>query len=52
MRTVLLLLALASGFGLAGCLISVSPVDLHAVETPRQAEASRSGGRLEDRAGP
>ena len=52
MRTVLLLLALASGSGLAGCLISVSPVDLHAVETPRQAETSPSGGRLEDRVGP
>ena len=52
MRTVLLLLALASGSGLAGCLISVSAVDLHAVETPRQAETSPSGGRLEDRVGP
>jgi hypothetical protein len=34
-RTVLLFLALSSACGLAGCKTSLAPVDLNAVERPR-----------------
>ncbi len=54
MRTVLLLLALASGSGLAGCEVDYAPVNLNAVENPRQWDqtyrGARRGGHTSDRA--
>ena len=36
MRMILLFLALAGGFALTGCHITFRPVDLNAIENPRQ----------------
>ncbi len=54
MRTLMLLVALASGSGLAGCEVNYAPVNLNAIENPRQWDqtyrGARRGGHRSDRA--